>query len=113
MTDKDWDAGTPARSGVFLNGKAIPGHDERGRPITDDSFLLLFNAHSRDVYWTLPKQYGGPWRLLSTPSGCSPNQKRERSAMWCGRRVDPCWSCSGSDLLDLRSNASVAIASGS
>jgi glycogen operon protein len=64
MTDKDWVAGHERSLGVFLNGKAIPGHDERGRPLVDDSFLLVFNGHSRPVKWNLPKQYGGPWRLL-------------------------------------------------
>src|SRR5207247_10379968 len=62
MTDKDWVAGHERSLGVFLNGRGIPGHDERGQPLSDDSFLLVFNAHSREVKWTLPKQYGGPWR---------------------------------------------------
>ncbi len=64
MTDKDWVGGHERSLGVFLNGGGIPGHDERGQPLSDDSFLLVFNAHSREVRWTLPKQYGGPWRLL-------------------------------------------------
>jgi glycogen operon protein len=41
MTDKDWVAGHERSLGVFLNGKAIPGHDERGKPLLDDSFLLV------------------------------------------------------------------------
>src|SRR6202140_3535554 len=41
MTDKDWNVGYARSLGVFLNGKAIQGHDEHGRPITDDSFILL------------------------------------------------------------------------
>jgi len=64
MTDQDWNSRHARSLGVFLNGKAIPGHDDRGRPIVDDSFLLLFNGHSRAVYWTLPKEFGGPWQLL-------------------------------------------------
>jgi glycogen operon protein len=64
MTDKNWAARHARSLGVFLNGKTIPGHDERGQPIADDSFLLLFNGHSRSVYWSLPSDYGGPWRLI-------------------------------------------------
>jgi glycogen operon protein len=64
MSDRDWITGHERSLGVFLNGSRIPGHDDRGQPFTDDSFLLLFNGHSRPVKWTLPKQYGGPWRLL-------------------------------------------------
>src|SRR5438094_9799092 len=64
MTDRDWEAGHERSLGVFLNGKGIPGQDDRGRSLSDDSFLLLFNATSRPVRWMLPKEYGGPWRLL-------------------------------------------------
>jgi glycogen operon protein len=74
MTDKDWVAGHERSLGVFLNGKAIPGHDEFGRPLTDDSFLLVFNGHSRQVKWTLPKQYGGPWRLLFDTERLQPEE---------------------------------------
>jgi glycogen operon protein len=47
-----------------LNGKAIQGPDEHGRPITDDSFILLFNAHTGGVRWTLPAEYGAAWKLI-------------------------------------------------
>ena len=64
MTDQDWNSRHARSLGVFLNGKAIPGHDEHGQPISDDSFLLLFNGHSRAVYWALPQEFGGPWQLV-------------------------------------------------
>ncbi|WP_109473696.1 glycogen debranching protein GlgX [Ornithinimicrobium cavernae] len=40
---------------VFLNGEAIAAPDEMGRPVTDDHFLLLFNAHHESVDFTLPE----------------------------------------------------------
>jgi glycogen operon protein len=64
MTDDDWDVGYARSLGVFLNGRAIQGHDEQGRPITDDSFILLFNAHSQGVRWTIPEEYADGWRLI-------------------------------------------------
>jgi isoamylase len=64
MTDQDWNVGYARSLGVFLNGKAIQGHDERGRTITDDSFILLFNAHTSGVRWTIPDEYGSVWRLI-------------------------------------------------
>jgi isoamylase len=64
MTDEDWDVGYARSLGVFLNGKAIQTPDERGRAITDDSFLLLFNAHTEGVDWTIPVEYGTAWRLI-------------------------------------------------
>jgi glycogen operon protein len=47
-----------------LNGKAIQTPDDRGRSITDDSFLLLFNAHTEAVEWTIPPGYAKAWRLV-------------------------------------------------
>jgi glycogen operon protein len=64
MTDEDWDVGYARSLGVYLNGKAIQGHDEHGRPITDDSFIMLFNAHTGGVRWTLPAEYEASWRLI-------------------------------------------------
>ena len=64
MTDEDWDASHARSLGAFLNGKAIQTPDDRGRSITDDSFLLLFNAHIESVDWTIPAEYGKAWRLL-------------------------------------------------
>jgi isoamylase len=64
MTDQDWVSRHARSLGVFLNGKAIPGRDERGQPFVDDSFLLLFNGQARPVYWNLPADLGERWRLI-------------------------------------------------
>jgi glycogen operon protein len=64
MTDEDWEASHARSLGAFLNGKAIQSPDDRGRSITDDSFLLLFNAHVEGVEWTIPAEYGKSWRLV-------------------------------------------------
>jgi len=64
MTDEDWDASHARSLGAFLNGKAIQTPDDRGRSIVDDSFLLLFNAHTEGVQWTIPAEYGKAWRLV-------------------------------------------------
>jgi len=64
MTDEDWDVGYARSLGVFLNGTGIQSHDERGSLITDDSFLLLFNAHTGGVRWTIPAEYSAAWRLV-------------------------------------------------
>ncbi|OIV35584.1 glycogen debranching enzyme GlgX [Mangrovactinospora gilvigrisea] len=66
MTDEDWRDATARSLTVFLNGDAISEPDERGTAITDDSFLLLFNAEPREVRFevpTGPEANGGgePW----------------------------------------------------
>jgi isoamylase len=62
MSDEDWHSGFAHALGVFLNGRAIPDPDPRGEHITDDSFLLLFNAGSEPVPFRIPaKDWGEHW----------------------------------------------------
>jgi glycogen operon protein len=64
MTDEDWEAGFAKTLGVFLNGQGIPDPDPRGQRVTDDSFLLFFNAHFEAVDATVPPQeYGESWMV--------------------------------------------------
>jgi glycogen operon protein len=67
MTKRDWASGEPVL-GLFLNGDAIPNLGPQGEQITDDSFLLLFNASGEDREFMLPRKYmGSGWLLeLST-----------------------------------------------
>jgi glycogen operon protein len=67
MTRADWEH-VAAPLGVFLNGEAIPTRDERGHPICDASFLVLFNPGHERVRFTLPpRRFGAVWTLeLST-----------------------------------------------
>ncbi|MFJ3169823.1 glycogen debranching protein GlgX [Streptomyces roseus] len=57
MTERDWYA-PAAALGMYLSGRDIPGRDERGRQVDDDSFLALLHAGDRPVEWVLP---GAPW----------------------------------------------------
>jgi len=76
MSDDDWDDAASALAvGIFLNGDAITDRDRRGQRVTDDSFLLLFNAHADAIDWTLPKQWGQWWELV-TDTG-DPGQEGE------------------------------------
>jgi glycogen operon protein len=65
MTDDDWNVGYARSVGIFLNGQAIPDHNELGERITDDSFLLLINAHHQPVAFTLPdERHGRVWEVM-------------------------------------------------
>ncbi len=37
--------------------------------MTDDCFLLLFNAHHEPIEWTLPKLWGERWEMILDTSG--------------------------------------------
>jgi isoamylase len=54
MTEDDWHAEYARSLAVFLNGNAITEPDPHGEPVRDNDFVLLFNAHSEPVTFTLP-----------------------------------------------------------
>jgi isoamylase len=63
MTSRDWQHGE-AVLGMFLNGDAIVEPDDRGEPVHDDSFVILFNAHDEDREFKLPRRrMGARWEL--------------------------------------------------
>jgi glycogen operon protein len=65
MLPEDWDSGFGRTIGVFYNGDGIQEQDSRGRRITDDSFLLTFNAHDDNVDFRLPaEEYSPFWDVL-------------------------------------------------
>jgi glycogen operon protein len=78
MTDEDWEAWHARTLGVFLNGRAIAGRDEHGKRIVDDSFVLLFNAHSDAIEWIIPPEYGNSWGLILDTSQRQPVVERKQ-----------------------------------
>ena len=64
MTQRDWTSPETRTLGVFLNGREIRERTPHGEPIFDDSFLLVFNAHSEPVVFTLPtRRFGSRWQV--------------------------------------------------
>jgi glycogen operon protein len=64
MDDADWEAGFARALAVYLNGLAIPYHDERGQPVLDDCFLLLLSAAHDPIDWTLPAGLAPEWSVV-------------------------------------------------
>ena len=51
--------------GVMLNGKTLGYPDEEGKPIEDDSFLILINAYHEGVEFKVPAPpNGNPWKVV-------------------------------------------------
>src|SRR5207248_5271062 len=73
MTQRDWRREDAFALGAFLNGDEIASRTPHGDEIVDDSFLLLFNAHSEPVTFTLPTRRFGPyWSVELTTDGPAP-----------------------------------------
>ncbi|WP_224278726.1 glycogen debranching protein GlgX [Nocardioides lacusdianchii] len=67
MEDGDWEGGKAI--GMYLNGDGIAGKDARGGAITDDHFLLYFNADG-DAQVTLPtEEYAAAWDVVIDTGG--------------------------------------------
>ncbi len=65
MTAEDWDHDFGRSLMVYLNGRAITETTQKGMPIVDDSFILIFNAHDGDIEFTLPPaNFGAKWELM-------------------------------------------------
>jgi len=85
MTDTDWQAGYARSLAVFLNGNAITEPDPHGEKVRDNDFLLLFNAHSEPVTFTLPGgQFGDEWEIVidtaAGPDAAGPDTARSGRA---------------------------------
>jgi glycogen operon protein len=65
MTEEDWDAGFAKSLAMYLNGNGIRETDERGEPVGDDCFYLVFNASDEQIEFTLPPaDYAEGWTVV-------------------------------------------------
>ena len=70
MASEDWNAEFVKSMGMFLNGNAIAGRNERGEEITDVSFMVYFNASETVVEATLPSvEITSHWDVVIDTSG--------------------------------------------
>jgi glycogen operon protein len=78
MSEEHWGHGFAKSLGVFLNGDSIPTRDSRGEQVVDDSFYVLFNAHSEPIDCVLPNDaLGQRWTVVfDTGEGPPPDDHR-------------------------------------
>ncbi len=91
MTDEAWNADFVRCLGVRLTGDAIDEVNERGEPIVGDTLLILLNAHSDAVPFTLPPlDADQQWqRILDTRDPATPDRTFKPGARYplAGRSV--------------------------
>jgi isoamylase len=68
MEEADWDSGSKT-IGMYLNGHGIAGLDDRGNTITDDHFLLYFNAGDPLEVVLPPDEYADAWDVVIDTAG--------------------------------------------
>ncbi|MGE5813666.1 MAG: glycogen debranching protein GlgX [Acidobacteriota bacterium] len=95
MSENDWRQGFAKSLGVFLNGQGIPTSDYRGERVVDDSFYVLFNAHSEAIDFVLPDgAWGERWSVVLDTAELAPPDDRRADRVYDSLqkiRVEP-WS---------------------
>ncbi|HEY0484137.1 MAG TPA: glycogen debranching protein GlgX [Kofleriaceae bacterium] len=74
MTDEHWDSELSRSLQVFLYGQGIAATDERGEPVVDETFLIVFHAAPEPRRIKLPEAtFGKAWqRVMDTERGFAP-----------------------------------------
>src|SRR5579864_4721284 len=82
MTETEWNQHFARCLGVYLAGAAIERSDKRGRPVTDNNFMLLFNAHHEAIPFVLPQFLTDKawWTVLDTSADSLPFEQRRHEA---------------------------------
>jgi isoamylase len=66
MNDQEWSTGHARSVGVLLSGQTMDIWDSRGRLITDETFVVLFNSNHQKLSFRLPRIRGSraAWELI-------------------------------------------------
>jgi isoamylase len=64
MTSDEWNAGWVRCIGVQLSGRTLDDVNGVGEPITDETFMILFNPHTEPIKFYMPRHPGTAWEVL-------------------------------------------------
>lgn len=86
FSDEQWDAGWARSIALLLNGRTLDIVDESGKPVIDETFLILVNSWHEGVDFTLPQRIGEntQWEcLIDTNDLDNPFQEKELEDQVC------------------------------
>ncbi len=99
-----WNAPWGRSVGFMLNGNTLNQKDPQGRPIVDDSFLILMNAYHEGVEYTLPAcPAGGHWECVMNTDDLHEefqNRRVNGSIIVAGRSMVLLTECTADSNLD-------------
>ncbi len=80
MTAEEWEQHFARSLGVYLDGAMLGSVDARGRPLTDENYLILLNAHHEQIAFQLPAPRKGRfWRVELDTAAVQPGPAPEYS----------------------------------
>jgi glycogen operon protein len=78
MTEEHWNTGFAKSLGIFFYGGGLHAVDQENKPIVDDSFYMIFNAHFGPLEFKLPEErYGKCWKKVWDTSNPGKKDKTE------------------------------------
>jgi glycogen operon protein len=78
MTEEHWNTGFAKSLGIFFYGGGLHAVDSENKPIVDDSFYMIFNAHFGPLEFKLPEErYGKCWKKVWDTSNPGKKDKTE------------------------------------
>jgi isoamylase len=73
MEEEYWEKEMARSIAILLRGDVVLDHDERGQPVTDDTFYVIFNGYAEEREATLPPPgFGTSWELVLDTAGEDP-----------------------------------------
>jgi isoamylase len=81
MEEDHWKDGFAKSLAIFLFGGGLNTVDQEGKPIVDDSFYIIFNAHFEPLEFKLPPdKYGKKWKKVWSTGDPTVENGKEFSA---------------------------------
>jgi glycogen operon protein len=82
MTETEWNQHFVRCIGIYLAGAAIERRDRHGKPVTDNNFMVLFNAHHEEIPFELPQFISEKswWTVFDTAAEGDPFEQRRYQA---------------------------------
>jgi glycogen operon protein len=78
MEEDDWTNGFAKSLGIFLYGDGLRTVGQDNKPLVDDSFYLIFNAHFEAIDFKLPPEnYAKKWTKVFDTSNAQPDDRQE------------------------------------
>lgn len=64
MTDEDWNSSWIRCIGIFISGEGTCELDAEGKPVVDDTFIMLLNSYHEPISFLVPDKVGSRWEVV-------------------------------------------------
>ena len=89
MSEEHWNETFAKSLGVFLSGHGVRAVSDKGEPVVDDSFYIMFNSYHDVVQFSLPgEKWGKKWLKVMDTFNAEFNGEGIGEPLNAGQQVD-------------------------